>query len=112
MFAQRPVKRVELDEWEALGVATQEAIVRAFRSVRDDSGEQMCSVNFIYTHIIRDHFVGQILWLGPPGLQNTQVWERFHQTLKEYADAASMKHLQKSTMNQVSPFYLSLASQN
>jgi hypothetical protein len=101
MFARRPFRRTESDEWISLGLESQEAVIQAFDSVKEDDGTNKFSTNFVYSHIIRDHFVGQILWLGPANLQSTQTWERNHQLIKEYADRANKVDFYASIMNMV-----------
>lgn len=99
MLVTRPFERAEAAKWVRVCVETLEAVLRAFASVKGLDGKLMFSVNFIYSHTLRDHYIMQVLWLGPPGLQNTQVWEKHHQVVKSYAESASKKELYQSIMN-------------
>lgn len=96
MLSGRPFSRDALPEWFRVCIRTQEAVVEAFTTCVAEDGTPMFSSNFVNTHAVREHFVQQILWLGPPSLQSTQTWERQHQDIKEHADNASHKDLQKS----------------
>lgn len=109
MFTQCLIKCGELLEWDVLRETVLDAIVHVFSNVKNAHSKVIFSVNFIYIHILQDHFVQQILWLGPSFKQNTQLWEHFHQVLKEYGDNAYAKVLYKNTMQQVtSSFFLPL----
>lgn len=100
-FSERDFLRSDYVEWDKLGQACMQAMREAFQSVVDEVDNPVYNVRFFYFHILRDHFVSQILWLGPPSYQNTQLFEREHQVVKSYTDTASMKEIHLSIMNQV-----------
>lgn len=100
-FSERNFYHSESAEWDKLGQVCMQAVRDAFLSVVDGADKPVYSVRFFYLHILRDHFVRQILWLGPPSYQNTQLFEREHQVVKQYSDTASMRELHASIMNQV-----------
>lgn len=101
MYAERPYHRSEYKIWEKVAVQAIDTILQVFGSVMDNEGNQAYSTSFIYAHQLRDHFVKQIQHLGPPPIQNTQLFEKQHQVVKVYTDTASTKSLHESMMNQV-----------
>lgn len=73
MLNNRPFHRSEIDKWEDVCIDTEEQVTSTFLTSINDNGSQMFSVNYIYSHQSREHWVRQSLWLGPPPLQNTQT---------------------------------------
>lgn len=72
-----------------------------YSSCVNEQNEPMFSVNYIYSHIVREHWGPEILWLGPASKQNTQSFEHYHQNIKTYADMASTKDLYPSILRAV-----------
>lgn len=67
----------------------------------DDDGTPILSLKFVYGHQLREHWVPQIFWLGPPNKQNTHRLERYNQVMKRLADGADTKDTELSILNMV-----------
>lgn len=104
MLHYKPFRRIDYKHWETKLVRTIDMVTHALASVRDDNGKCVCSTSFPYSHLVRDHYVSQMHWLGRAPIQSTQTFERHHQVVKGYCDKASKKDMSKSVMTMVPLF--------
>lgn len=98
MFHHRTFNCADREEWASLAHRSEDATLKAYKSIVDDDGQTVLSLKFIYGHQLREHWVPQILWLGPPKHQNTELLEKANQVMKNLADGADTKDYELSML--------------
>jgi len=93
ILLHKPFYRHEYKWWINKCKKTQSCVYSAFSSYQKDF--PWLSFNTTNFHSSAKHWVLFIFWHGAPSVMSTQLWERYHQTIKFISDISNFKDFEK-----------------